>query len=177
MATDYLVLSALGNDRPGIVDQLARAASASGCNIEDSRMSVMGGEFAVLMLVSGSEAAIAAMEKACPSVGKELDLALLTRRTRPKPRQAAARPYRIEVSALDQPGLVHELANFFASRHINIESLDTSTYAAPHTGSQMFALAMTVNVTADTPVAGLRETFLDHCDARNLDASFEAARP
>lgn len=177
MTTEYLVLSALGSDRPGIADQLARAAAASGCNIEDSRMAVMGGEFAVLMLVSGSARAIAAMEQACPAVGRELDLSLHTRRTQPKPRQTASRPYRIEVSALDQPGLVHELANFFASRHINIESLETSTYAAPHTGSQMFTLQMTVNVPADVAVAPLRETFLDHCDARNLDAAFDAARP
>lgn len=177
MTTEYLVLSALGSDRPGIVDQLARAASASGCNIEDSRMTVMGGEFAVLMLVSGTGKAIAAMEQACPAVGHELELALVTRRTRPKPRQAAARPYRIVVSALDQPGLVHELANFFASRHINIESLETSTYSAPHTGSQMFALEMTVNVPPDTAVATLRAAFLDHCDARNLDATFDVARP
>lgn len=177
MTTEYLVLSALGSDRPGIADQLARAAAASGCNIEDSRMAVMGGEFAVLMLVSGSGQAIAAMEQACPALGRELDLALQTRRTRQKSRQVASRPYRIEVSALDQPGLVHELANFFASRHLNIEALDTSTYAAPHTGSQMFTLRMTVNLPADTPVAALRESFLEHCDARNLDAAFEAARP
>lgn len=176
MTTEYLVLSALGSDRPGIVDQLAKAASASGCNIEDSRMTVLGGEFAVLMLVTGSTAAVAAMERAAPEVGARLDLKLLSKRTQPKPPQPAARPYRIEVSALDQPGLVHELASFFSSRHINIEALDTDTYAAPHTGSQMFGLAMTVNIPANVQVAALREEFLEHCDERNLDASFDAAR-
>lgn len=176
MTTEYLVLSALGTDRPGIVDQLAKAAAASGCNIEDSRMTVLGGEFAVLMLVTGKDAAIAAMERAAPQVGKQLDLMLLSKRTRPKAPQPAARPYRIEVTALDQPGLVHELANFFSSRHLNIETLDTDTYAAPHTGSQMFGLTMTVNIPSTVQVAALREAFLDHCDARNLDVSFEAVR-
>lgn len=101
---------------------------------------------------------------------------LLSKRTRPKAPQPAARPYRIEVTALDQPGLVHELANFFSSRHLNIEALDTDTYAAPHTGSQMFGLTMTVNIPSTVQVAALREAFLDHCDARNLDVSFEAVR-
>lgn len=176
MTTEYLVLSALGTDRPGIVDQLAKAAAASGCNIEDSRMTVLGGEFAVLMLVTGKDAAITAMERAAPEVGRQLGLMLLCKRTRPKPPQPAARPYRIEVTALDQPGLVHELANFFSSRHLNIEALDTDTYAAPHTGSQMFGLTMTVNIPSTVQVASLREEFLDHCDARNLDVSFEAVR-
>lgn len=176
MTTEYLVLSALGSDRPGIVRQLARAAAASGCNIEDSRMTVLGGEFAVLMLVAGDEASIAAMERTAPEVGRELGLMLLCKRTRPRQPQPAARPYRIEVSALDQPGLVHELADFFSSRHLNIEALDTTTYAAPHTGSQMFGLSMTVNIPSTVQVAALREEFLDHCDARNLDVSFEVAR-
>ncbi len=176
MTTEYLVLSALGSDRPGIVEQLAKTAAANHCNIEDSRMTVLGGEFAVLMLVAGSPAGIAAMEKAAPEVGRTLELALLTRRTRPKPPQPAARPYRVEVTALDQPGLVHELAGFFSNRHLNIEALDTSTYAAPHTGSPMFGLVMTVNIPSSVQVASLREEFLQHCDARNLDASLEAAR-
>lgn len=173
---EYLVLSALGADRPGIVDQLARAAAQNACNIDDSRMAVMGGEFAVLMLVSGAPAAVAALEKDAPALGEKLGLMVMTRRTRQRAPQPSARPYRIEVSALDQPGLVHELANFFASRHINIEALDTDTYAAPHTGSQMFGLHMTVNIPSSVQVAPLREEFLAHCDARNLDASFEAAR-
>lgn len=176
MTTEYLVLSAIGEDRPGIVDRLAHAAAAHDCNIEDSRMTVLGGEFAVLMLVSGTAAAIADLEKTAPEVGQQLGLMLLTKRTRPKPPQPAARPYRIEVTALDQPGLVHELANFFSSRHLNIEALDTDTYAAPHTGSQMFALHMTVNIPSTVQVAALREEFLDHCDARNLDAAIEPAR-
>jgi glycine cleavage system transcriptional repressor len=176
MTTEFLVISALGSDRPGIVNQLAGAASASGCNIEDSRMTVLGGEFAVLMLVSGSDAAVTAMEAAAPDVGARLGLMLLCKRTRPRQPQPSARPYRVDVTALDQPGLVHELADFFSSRHINIEALDTSTYAAPHTGSQMFGLQMTVNIPAGISVPSLREEFLDHCDHRNLDASFDAAR-
>lgn len=176
MTVEYLVLSAIGEDRPGIVDRLSHAAARHGCNIEDSRMTVLGGEFAVLMLVSGPDAAIAELERTAPEAGATLGLMMMSKRTRPKAPQPAARPYRIAVTALDQPGLVHELANFFSSRHLNIEALDTDTYAAPHTGSQMFALHMTVNIPGDTQVATLREAFLDHCDARNLDADFEPVR-
>lgn len=176
MASEFLVLSALGSDKPGIVDQLAKATAASGCNIEDSRMTVLGGEFAVLMLVSGPDAALAALEKTVPAVGEKLGLMLLSKRTRARVPQPAARPYRIDVTALDQPGLVHELANFFSSRQINIEALETTTYAAPHTGSQMFGLQMAVNIPATVSVPSLREEFLAHCDERNLDASFDAAR-
>ena len=49
----YLVISALGEDQPGIVNRLSKVLLDQGCNIEDSRMTVLGGEFAVMLLVEG----------------------------------------------------------------------------------------------------------------------------
>ena len=49
---EQLVITALGDDRPGIVDELSNALFKHKLNIEDSRMSVLGGEFAVLLLVA-----------------------------------------------------------------------------------------------------------------------------
>ena len=46
-----LVMSALGKDRPGIVDELSKSIYDLECNIADSRMTVLGGEFAILLLV------------------------------------------------------------------------------------------------------------------------------
>lgn len=51
---NLLVVSALGQDRPGIVNELSLAILNCGCNIEDSRMTVLGGEFTVILLVSGN---------------------------------------------------------------------------------------------------------------------------
>jgi len=52
--TKQLVIAAVGEDRPGLADQLSKWILDSGCNIADSRMMVLGGEFAVLLLVSGN---------------------------------------------------------------------------------------------------------------------------
>ena len=49
-----LVISALGDDRPGIVNDLSTVILEYGCNIADSRMSVLGGEFALILLVAGN---------------------------------------------------------------------------------------------------------------------------
>ncbi|MBM3890900.1 MAG: glycine cleavage system protein R, partial [Verrucomicrobia bacterium] len=42
----YLVVSAVGQDRPGIVDRISEFILDHDCNIEDSRMAILGGEFA-----------------------------------------------------------------------------------------------------------------------------------
>lgn len=169
----FLVISALGADRTGIVDELARTSSDCRCNIADSRMIVMGQEFALIMMVSGTWDAIAKLEVQLPNVAKRLGLELITKRTSARPAQNEAMPYNVNVIALDNPGIVHEIANFFAQQGINIEAMETSTYAAPHTGSQMFALSMTVNIPARVHIASLRESFMVFCDDRNLDAIIE----
>ena len=85
-------------------------------------------------------------------------------------------PYAVEVVSIDQPGIVHDVANFFARRDINIEDLHTARYPAPHTGAPMFALHMTVGIPADSPIASVRAEFLDFCDDLNLDAMMAAVK-
>jgi len=176
MSDKYLVISAQGKDRPGIVNTLSKAAVDSGCNITNSRMAVLGGEFALILLINGSEAAVAAMQLRLPALEEELQLNITAKAT--TPRVAAQRwiPYRVEVVAMDHPGIVHPITEFFSNQKINIEELETETYAAPHTGATMFSLLMTVAVPTSVSISQLRETFIDFCDELNLDASFETAR-
>ena len=82
-------------------------------------------------------------------------------------------PYAVEVVAVNQPGIVHHLASFFANRSINIEDMVTRSYSAPHTGTPMFSVNLAVGIPATTHIAMLREEFLDFCDELNLDAVME----
>ena len=176
MSDKYLVISAQGKDRPGIVNTLSKAAVDNGCNITNSRMAVLGGEFALILLINGSEEAVAAMKQRLPALEEELQLSITAKPT--TPRIAAQRwiPYRVEVVAMDHPGIVHPITEFFSKQKINIEELETETYAAPHTGATMFSLLMTVAVPTSVSTSQLRETFIEFCDELNLDASFETAR-
>jgi len=173
---NLLVITALGQDRPGIVNELSRSVVDSGCNMEDSRMTVLGGEFAVIMLVSGKWNELAKLENSLPALGRRLDLLVSTKRTEPPKAMGNVLPYAVEVVALDHPGIVHQLANFFARREINIRDLATASYAAAHTGTPMFSVHMTVDVPAGTHIATLREEFMDFCDQLNLDAIIEPVK-
>lgn len=175
--TSYLVISAIGHDRPGIIEQLSKHVVASRCNIHDTRMTVLGGEFAILLLASGEESAVQLLEHGLPEVTSGMGLTSMTRRTSTRAPSNDARPYRVEVVSLDHPGIVHHIASFFSQQNINIEELDTGTYAAAHTGSPMFSLTMVVKVPADKGFRELRDAFLDFCDERNLDATIEPSKP
>lgn len=172
----YFVITALGKDRPGIVNQLSQLILDCGCNVEDSRMTVLGGEFAMLLMVSGHWSAITRLERQLPVLEKKLELTLLAKHTEPRTSAQDRVPYVVDVVAMDHPGIVHDVADFFASREINIEELSTWTYPAAHTGTPMFSLNMTVSIPGEVHIGRLRDEFTGFCDNLNLDATLEPAR-
>ena len=109
MATGFVVLTAVGPDRVGIVDDIAGAVPASGCNIEESKMAVLGGEFAVIMLVSGPAASVEALTRSLPALGGKLGLQLECRPTHEPRVEEKGRPYLLKAVSLDTPGIVHSV--------------------------------------------------------------------
>ena len=69
---NFLVISALGKDRPGIVDQLSKLVLEHDCNIADSRMTVLGGEFAILLMVEGNWNTLSKLEDTLPTMEQQL---------------------------------------------------------------------------------------------------------
>ena len=168
-----LVISAIGQDRPGLVSKLTGAIMEWGGNILDSRMTVMGGEFAVLILVSAPWNALAKLEGGLPALEKQLGLTLISKRTQAPKAQLNALPYHVEVVAIDQPGIINQIAGFFSNQGINIQELNTMRYPAAHTGAPLFSMSMTVNIPMDISLSGMREQFFTLCDEQNIDAIIE----
>lgn len=141
------ILTLTGPDRIGIVDEVTGLLLERGGNVETSRMARLGGEFAILMLVSITEVRFA---------GLEAGLETLTARgykvttTRAEQTYAQAhpgwRPYRIEVHGADHEGIVHEVAHFLSGLGINIESVDSETTPAPTSGVPLFAMTARIAV-------------------------------
>jgi glycine cleavage system transcriptional repressor len=172
--TTKLVISALGADRPGIVDEISNIIYKHSLNIEDSRMTILGGEFAILLLVSGEQSSIDAIQTQVNEIGQALQMRLMIKLTSESTPIEDAIPYAVEVTALDHPGIVNNISSFFSQRGINIVNLHTESYSAPHTGTPMFALHMTIGISADTNIAKLRDAFMQTCEELNLDAEMKS---
>ncbi len=172
----HLVLTALGGDRPGLVTEISQVIFNNGCDIVDSRMIALGGEFALLMQVTGSWNAVTKVEDSLLSLEAKIGMRIHTQRTTSTPGKLGMLPYAIDVVSLDHPGVVFHLASYFSGRGINIEELSTDTYFAPHTGTPMFAVHMEVGVPSNQSIAELRESFMVFCDRMNLDAVMEPVK-
>jgi len=172
--TEHLVITALGSDQPGIVSRLSAAILEQNCNIKDSRMAVLGGEFAVILLVNGSKKDIGQLQQHLESEQSQLELSIFCKPTHGRENHSVHQPCRATAVALDHPGIVQTLAAFFAERNINIENLTTGSYPAAHTGTPMFELQMHIDAPKDADIDTLRDQFIAFCDERNIDASLEA---
>ena len=170
----HLVISALGQDRPGIVNTLSQLIAENHGNIINSRMMVMGGEFALMLLIEIDNQQIDTLLENLPGLENKLGLTITSKKTSLTSQNNPRLSYMAEVVAMDHPGIVHEVADFFSRRNINIEEMNTDTYPAAHTGTPMFSLEMLIKLPADTSIAQLRAAYIEFCDERNLDASLEA---
>jgi glycine cleavage system transcriptional repressor len=169
----HLVISALGKDRPGIVNELSKAIFDLNCNISDSRMTVLGGEFAILLMIDGPWNQLTKLEDQIPELQDRLSLTITSKRTEERAAEGNLLPYGVDVVSLDHPGIVYSLARFFSEKNINIEDMTTSSYAAAHTGTSMFSVRMNIGIPADLQIAVLRDEFMDFCDSMNIDAVLE----
>ncbi|HSN69861.1 MAG TPA: glycine cleavage system protein R [Steroidobacteraceae bacterium] len=172
----YIVVSAIGSDRTGMVYDLTRVILDCGGNITESRMTALGSEFAMAMLVGGNWHTLARLETELKKLGEETNLTVLVRRTEERPARPDVVTYSVDVVSLDQPGLVFNLAGFFSSRGIDIAELSTRSYAAAHTGAPMFSVQLVVHIPSRIHLAALREEFMDMCDHLNLDAILEPVK-
>jgi glycine cleavage system transcriptional repressor len=169
-ALHHAVLTAVGDDRPGLVDEVTRYITERGGNLEDSRMVNLRGQFAMMMLVAGSEASMSRLQdglgalRRASHVHAELRPADAAHFDRPP-----AMPFRLNTWAMDHPGLMQSVSHLLGEMGVNIESVASSLRPAPYTNAPLFEMELVISVPAATPVAELREAIAALCDEMNID--------
>lgn len=171
-----IALSAIGSDRTGMVHDLTRVIADCGGNIVESRMSALGSEFVMAVLISGNWHSLAKIEGEIKKVADAGEIVVQTRRTELRPMRADMVPYSVDIVCLDQSGIVSSVAGFFSARGVDIAEFDTRSYAAAHTGAPMFSLRLVISVPSRIHLGVLREEFMDFCDHLNLDAILEPVK-
>lgn len=173
LVNNYLLITALGKARTDLLSELSRAVLDCGCNIVDSRISVLAGECSATLLLQGTWNTLAKLEAQLKKLEQSLDVIMLSKRCNAVRNPDNALPYSVEVIALDKPGIVHRLTQFFGSRSVHIEELVSRRYTAPHTTTSMAAINMIIGVPGKIHIALLRDEFMDLCDELNWDAVIE----
>ncbi len=173
--SSFAVFTAIGPDRVGIVDDLAGLVAANGGNLEESKMAILGGEFAAVMLVSLASHQLESLAAALPERETALGLRLELKPTRAREPRREGRPYILESVSLDTPGIVHSVTAILNVHGINIEELETLTQPAPWTGAPMFRMRATIILGPKVSVAQIKADLAQLEAEKDLDISLKPA--
>lgn len=135
-----IVLTLTGRDKIGIVDHVTSVIVKRTGNVEASRMTRLGGEFAMLMLVSVSDAEFSNLDQDFQQMRAEGYQVSLLQTQDDSKKYAGWLPYEIEVTGADHEGIIHEISHHLATQGINIENMDTSSAPASMSGTPLFMM-------------------------------------
>ena len=141
----WYALSAIGRDRPGIVADLAELIYDCDCNLEDSSMTILGSEFAVLLLLSSTSAdAEHLLASTCKRLEWEKRLTVFFRPLEgdgpPRPAGAPGAPMECAVTGVDKAGIVARVARVLADHGVNITALSTLSRPEPESGTPIYTM-------------------------------------
>lgn len=171
---DHLVLTATGPDQIGLVQKLSRFISSCNCNIEDSKLAVFYGEFAIILLISGEGSSLAMISQNRHVIERESGLTVNVKQpSNRKPREFVL-PYKLVASCMDHPGIVYHISGLLSGMGINIQSLETTTYPAPVSGTPLFQLEAQLAVPTGTDINDLRERLDQLQGNENIDIELTA---
>ena len=137
--TTSLVVTAVGADRPGIVNMLSDVARHFDANWAGSRMASLAGQFAGMVHF---EVAVRNADALADALRKLEDQGLLIAIVRSDRGESADRRriVRLELVGHDRPGIVRDLSGNLADRGVSIQELHTEVVSAAMSAEQLFKM-------------------------------------
>ena len=134
--TTYLVLTAIGADKPGLVESLAQVIADNSGNWLESSMSQLAGKFAGILRVSESDSEVDQLISALDGISDQLTLVI----ERVDSDFEIELPQTVELNLIgnDRPGIIREFSHALASLSVNVEQLSTDCVPAPMSSEVLF---------------------------------------
>ncbi len=166
------IMTAFGKDRPGIVADVTEILFENGCNLEDTSMTLLAGEFTLILLFTAdSGAAAEPISRACRRLEQDKGISAFLRPLEP---QAPSPPNgfftrSLHVEGLDHAGIVFKTSRFLADNRINIVDLRSSVKASPESGTALYVMDIVVQIPEGTALGQLEKGLSAVADALNVD--------
>ena len=173
MGVHEFAVTAIGQDRPGIVAGFTRVLLDLGCNLADCSMSLLRNQFAMILLVEApDEVGAATLHDALAGPAGELDLLVETREVTEIPATSAATPFVISVYGTDRPGIVHAVARALAEDGVNITDLRSHL-----AGVDLYAMILDVAVPPSVDAEAMVRRLQGIVDGLGVTLTVRTAEP
>ena len=164
------VLTLTGSDRIGIVQHVTESILECGGDVQASRMARLGGEFAMLLLVSIPDSETDRLSANIENLsGEGFKVSVTETEWGVAARRKEWLPFKIEVRGANHEGIIHEIAEHLSGLGINIESVDTSVVPAPMSGTPLFTMDAIVVAPPDLPKHKWQDELEEAADRLNVE--------
>ncbi|MDP8961693.1 MAG: ACT domain-containing protein [Actinomycetota bacterium] len=160
-----VALSAIGVDRPGIVAAVTGVLAARGANVEDSAMTILGGQFAMMLVVATDDPADR-LRAAVEPVARDLGLVIMVTDVEDRHR-AAAPTHVLSVYGADRPGIVASVTRSLADLDVNITDLNTRML--PPEDAPVYAMVLEVALPQHVDEGVVEEALAGVAEAVRVD--------
>ncbi len=172
-----LAVSAIGTDRPGIVATITGVLASAGCNLEDTSMSILRGEFAMMLVVAAPDDVDptdldSRLSMAAGSAG--LDLVIVVRAL-PPPADTSrgdGEAWGLVVYGADRPGIVHRISSTLSGLGVNIVDLTTRL-----TDESVYSMVMEIVLPPDTDPERVRDAVRADAGVLGVEFALDPAGP
>ena len=171
-----LVLTVIGEDRPGLVEAVSEVVMAAGANWEASRMAHLGGRFAGMLLVTVDSERAAQLEAALNELPARGMRVIVERAGEGGTGSTGMRRLRLELVGNDREGIIRDISRVLATRGVNVEELRTECDSAPMSGSPLFRLVADLSSPEAVLLDELREVLESLANDLMVDISLHADR-
>lgn len=133
-----LVLTVIGPDRPGLVEELARVIAARGGSWDESRMARLAGHFAGVVQIHLPEEAVPGLLSDLPGLAARGLSASVFDSEAGDAASAPGETLWLELVGQDRPGIVRDVSRALAALSVNVLDLWTAVESAPMSGERLF---------------------------------------
>ncbi len=150
-----LVITLIGDDRPGIVETVSNILNDHGGEWVESHMSNLVGKFAGILHVQvPSDHADAFKSDILSEKTSHLSIRVEDVLSEAP---AAGESYRLSLIGQDRPGIVYRISSALSSNGATVEDLDTEVVEASMAGGQLFKANILLSMSEGGSVENLRE--------------------
>jgi glycine cleavage system regulatory protein len=158
-----LVLTLIGEDRPGLVELLAQTVAAHDGNWLESRMSRLAGRFAGILRASVPESRAVELVDALTAL-ESRGLSIVVERSDLLDTDGGQERIPLELVGADRPGIIREISRALSSRGINVDELHTECASAPMSGEILFVARASLRVPAGASLDELHDALEEIAD-------------
>jgi len=171
--TSYII-TFIGDDRPGLVEQLSRVIEENRGNWHDSQLSRLGGKFAGLVLVSLPSDGAEQLESALNALSAS-GISVRVTPTVSGQTLAASKKITLSIIGPDRLGIVREISQALASHQVNVVEMDSSIDSAPMSAEMLFNARIEAEIAPDTKLDELSDVLEEIANHMTLDITLESA--